>query len=210
MTSDFLIQALIFLEVFVMGMLVAIAARHAFAHFKLFGHEPEKPTLPLLPSEPLPDAVKERLFHASQAEFQAVLSQFADTLQHDLSATTKQVDNLVKQLATEIVGDELERYRMQLGKLHEQAEVDMGSIRAELDSHKAELKAKMTGELEAEKQRLVKQIDTKLADAVGSFLQEALQHNIDLGEQSAYLVSVLEEHKADFIKEVADEAEPAR
>jgi hypothetical protein len=150
MTSDFLIQALIFLEVFVMGMLVAIAARHAFAHFKLFGHEPEKPTLPLLPSEPLPDAVKERLFHASQAEFQAVLSQFADTLQHDLSATTKQVDNLVKQLATE------------------------------------------------------------MADAVGSFLQEALQHNIDLGEQSAYLVSVLEEHKADFIKEVADEAEPAR
>jgi len=41
---------------------------------------------------------------------------------------------------------------------------------------------------------------------VASFLTETLQHNVDLGAQSAYLTAMLEEHKADFAKEVADES----
>ena len=52
---------------------------------------------------------------------------------------------------------------------------------------------------------MIQQIDTRLAEAVTSFLIETLQHNVDLGAQSAYLTAQLEEHKADFIKEVADE-----
>ena len=58
----------------------------------------------------------------------------------------------------------------------------------------------------AEKQRLLQQIDTKLADAVASFLMETLQHNVDLGAQSAYLTAMLEEHKTDFAKELSDES----
>ena len=76
--------------------------------------------------------------------------------------------------------------------------------------HQAELKAKMATEIEAEKQQLIKQTDTKLADAVASFLTETLGRNIDLGNQTEYLVSLLEEHKAEFIKEVGDEAAVAR
>ena len=57
----------------------------------------------------------------------------------------------------------------------------------------------------AEKQQLIAQIDTKLADAVTSFLVETLGHNVDLGAQSDYLISVLDEHKAEFTKRVTDE-----
>ena len=60
-------------------------------------------------------------------------------------------------------------------------------------------------ELAAEKEQLAKLMDTKLADAVASFLMETLPHNVDLGAQSAYLTSMLEEHKAELVREVAGE-----
>jgi hypothetical protein len=48
-------------------------------------------------------------------------------------------------------------------------------------------------------------MDTKLADAVTSFLMETLQHNVDLGAQSAYLTAMLDEHKDELVKGVKHE-----
>jgi hypothetical protein len=82
----------------------------------------------------------------------------------------------------------------------------MGGVSQEVAKHESEVKAKITQELEADKQRLIQQIDTKLADAVGSFLVEALGNNVDLGSQNAYLAQLLEEHKGEFKKEVSADA----
>ena len=187
-----------------MGVLATIAIRHAQAHFKPAKVEPGKPVLPVS-SEILPANIKEQLLKASQAQFQTVMQHSAVQFQQDLQTTAERINDLVKRLATVIVSDELERYRLDLTRLHNQAEIDISGIKKELGTHESELKAKVAQELEAEKKQLIKQIDTKLADAVESFLLETLQHNIDLGSQTPYLIAVLEEHKADFAKEVVDE-----
>ena len=200
------LQLFLLLDVFFMGALAATAARHAYAHFR--PPPPEKPPSPSANTH-LPAAVRERLLQASQANFQAVLDHSAAELQHDLETTSVRINKLLEQLGTNIVGNELENYRLELTQLRKKAEVGMGAIKAEVAKHQAEIQAKLAHEMELEKQRLVQQIDTKLADAVGSFLIETLQHNIDLGAQSPYLTSMLEEHKTDFVKEVADEAQAA-
>ena len=64
----------------------------------------------------------------------------------------------------------------------------------------------MTEEITNEKEKLIQQIDTRLADAVTSFLIETLGHNVDLGAQNKYLIEMLEEHKPELIKGVKDEA----
>lgn len=206
--SNIFIQIFLVVDVFIMGVLAAAAWRHAYAHFRPAKHEPESPQ-PLAATEPLPAAVKEHLLKVSQDQFQSMLHQSINHLQSDLEDTTEQINNLIKRLATGVVSDELDQYRANLARLHEQAEKDLGGIKQEVNAYQTEIRAKVAQELEAEKQRLIKQIDTKLADAVGSFLLETLQHNVDLGSQTAYLTAMLEEHKADFIQEVADEAQPA-
>lgn len=211
MSGDTLFQIFLYLQIFVMGALAAVAARYAYIHFKSSSSSaaPVTPHAPQQQNEPLPPVLKERLLEASQIKFQDVLNNSAIQLQQGLEVTNGHINNLVLRLATEIVSGELERYRNDLDKLHKQAEKNMAGISEEVAKHKAEVEAKITQEIEAEKQRLIKQIDTKLADAMGSFLAEALQHNVDLGSQSAYLVSLLEEHKADFIKEVGSEDKTA-
>jgi hypothetical protein len=209
MNGNVFLQIFLFVDVFFGGVLAAIALRHARAHFNPVKHDAQSstPKLPVL--EDLPASVKENLIKSSQEKYETILNQAALSLDHNLQSTAEQIDNLIKKLATEIISSELERYRADLGKLHFQAEKDLGTVKTNMDGYQEQIKVQIAQELEAEKQRLVKQIDTKLADAVGSFLVDALQHNVDLGSQGPYLISLLEEHKADFIKEVGDESKPA-
>jgi hypothetical protein len=199
----------LYLDFFIIGALTTVAVRHAYAHFRPLKHEPKDPN-PSTPNDLIPTAVKERLLQAAQNHYQTALSHSADQLQRNLESTTEQINNLIKRLAVEIVSSELERYRTELNQLHGQAVIDLSGIKKEMAGHQAELKAKLAQEMEVEKQQLIKQIDTKLGDAVGSFLLETLQHNIDLGSQSSYLIAMLEEHKADFVKEVTDEVQSDR
>jgi F0F1-type ATP synthase membrane subunit b/b' len=220
MTGNTFLQIFLFLQIFIIGMLVTLAIQHALAHYRPGQPKAENPE-PLypLPHEHIPPAVKEKMIQESQRQFQATLNQSASDLQRDLKESSAQINNLVNKLASGIVASELERYQEELNRLQDKANTEMGGIRTEIAKHEDELKAKLSQvieaerqrsikEIESEKQRLIKQIDTKLADAVGSFLVETLQHNIDLGSQSSYLIAMLEEHKADFVKGVADETQP--
>jgi hypothetical protein len=208
MTSNGFLLGLLFIQVFILGVLAALAFKHARAHFK-----PVKPELPVPAFQPnyqtMPPEVKEHLMHLSQEQFQSVVKQSAMQLQHELGNSSIQINSLIQKFATDIVENEMQRYRQELDKLRIQADGHMSVVRQEMEKHKVELKAKMEQEVAAEKQRLVRQIDAKLADAVGSFLLETLRHNIDLGNQKDYLVAMLEEHKGDFIKEVGDNESPA-
>jgi F0F1-type ATP synthase membrane subunit b/b' len=199
-----LLQLFLVIDVFFMGALAAVAARHAYAHFKPPQHEPEKPHAPSQNGH-LPPAVREHLLEAAQSKFQGVLDSSAEELQHDLQSTAERLNKQLDKVGTDIVGKEMVHYQAELIELRKKAEEAIGGAQAEITTHQAELKAKLEEDMAAEKQRLVQQLDTKLADAVASFLLETLQHNVDLGAQAAYLTTMLEEHKADFTKGISDE-----
>jgi F0F1-type ATP synthase membrane subunit b/b' len=201
------LQIFLFIQIFIAGFLAAVAARYAYAHFRPARPAAQTPKSPAA-DEYVSPAVKEHLRQASQVQFEAVLKRAAHQLQDELQMSSEQINNLVNHLATEIVSGEMERYRQELSRLQDQANTEMSGIKTAVSKHEAEIKAQMAQEIAAEKQRLLKQIDAKLADAVGSFLLETLGHNVDLGSQSSYLVTMLEEHKADFIKGVGDEVQP--
>jgi F0F1-type ATP synthase membrane subunit b/b' len=226
--STTLLQLFLLLIVFVMGVLVTIAVQHAYAHYHPQPHEAEKPHPATAPGGHLPAAVKERLVQQSQANFQAVLDKSAADLEHDLERTSNELNKVLQKIGTEVVGNEMERYRLQLDQIRKEAATAISGAQDEISKHQADLKAKLeeeqatvraklseeitaekqrlVQEIVAEKQQLLQQIDTKLADAMASFLLESLGHNVDLGAQTAYLTALLEEHKADFKREVSNEA----
>lgn len=198
------LQLFILLNVFLIGVLVPIAARHAYAHFKPPAREVEKPRQPSQAVH-LPPEIKERLLQAAQVKFQTMLDHSADELQHNLRITTAELNKQLEKLGGEIANTEMQRYRADLEGLRAQTQAAIGGAQIEIVGHQTEIKAKLVEEMAIEKQRLIQQIDTKLADAVASFLTETLQHNVDLGAQSTYLAAMLEEHKAELIKGISDE-----
>jgi predicted metal-dependent hydrolase len=190
--------------------LATIVLRHGYIHIWPRRRQAEAPPEEATEGAVLPEELKQQLVMSSQRNFESTLNQSVEKLHKDLQVTTEHINNLVMRVATEIVSGELEKYRNEFQQLHQQAASDMNGISDEITKHKAELEAKLAQEAEAEKQKLAKQLDTKLGDAVASFLLETLQHNVDLGNQNQYLISMLEEHKADFKKEVTDESQPSK
>lgn len=215
MSATFL-QIFLLINVFLIGALTAVAIRHAYAHFKPQTHDAEKPHAANHAVQ-LPPAVKARLLASAEHNFQTVLDRSATQLEHNLQTTAGLLDKQLEKLGSEILRDEMRRYREAIDELRARTELSIGSAQTEITQHQedlksklaerqAELEAKLLEDMTAEKQRLTQQIDTKLADAVASFLVETLQHNVDLGAQTAYLTSMLDEHKAELSREVTDEA----
>lgn len=212
------LEIFLLVNVFVIGGLCVLAAQYAYAHFR--PHEPAK-AHPTKQSVQLPPAVKEKLLLAAESNFQKMLDHSATELQKDLKVTTGQMNEQLQRLGADIINDEMKRYKASLDELRAQTEITIGGAQTEVKAHQADLEAKfavrqaemeskLQEEMTAEKQRLMQQIDTRLADAVASFLLDTLQHNADLGAQSAYLTAMLDEHKDDFKREVGDETTTAK
>ena len=210
------LQIFLLVNIFLIGAISATAIRHAYAHFRPQPVEIEKPKPTVQPNAHIPADVREHILQAAQTNFQNILDHSATELEHDLKMTVVQLNGRLERFGVEIVNDEMKRYRMDLDQLRKQTETNISGAQTEINQHQTDLKskidqrrieleAKLTDEIATEKQLLIQQIDTKLADAVASFLTETLQHNIDLGAQSAYLISTLQEHKAELTKGITDE-----
>jgi hypothetical protein len=198
-----------------MGLVAAAAIRHAYAHFRPDHHEHDQPHATTEVVH-VPLAVKQRLLETAESNFQKVLDRTAVALQNELDTTAKHINIELEKIGSKIVNDEMERYALEIEKLKQQAETSFSGAEADVTKHQAELTAKITEqqalletqltEKMAEKEQIMLQnLDAKLSDAVVSFLTETLQHNVDLGAQSAYLTTMLDEHKAEIIKGISGE-----
>ena len=194
-------------DVLLIGVFAPIAVRHARAHFwhKKQAASDTKQHAPVQNGH-LPPSIREHLLEEAQHNFERVLNTSAKELQEDLTAAALDIHKLLEKMGTEAVAGELESYRTRLAELQKKTEEDMVGMRENIAAQQEELKAKVAADIQAEKQRLLTQIDTRLADAVTSFLLDTLQHEIDLGAQQTYLIKMLDEHKEEFMKEVKDEA----
>lgn len=212
MNSTLLLSFLL-VNVFLIGVFAAIAVRHALAHFRPQPHD--EPVHHATPHEQakLPPAVKERLLKAAEVHFEAVLTHATGEFHKDLKQTATSLNHRLTMLGTTMIDQEMKDYKAKLGELTTQLEGSLqasqanivaaqAAATAKLAEQQAALDTKLTEEVAAEKERLLADIDTKLADAVSSFLIETLGHEVDLGAQASYLTSMLDEHKDAIIKEV--------
>ena len=214
------LQVFILVNVFLIGVVSAIGLRHALAHFRPHAHDADRVQKPTPPAVRLAPEVKEKLLQDAQKNYQKILDNAAGELQLDLARTSEQLNKKLDALGNQIVTDEMKRYQKSMEELQQHTEQAVHGTQEQLDKHQDDLKtrlaerqkqleAKLDEDIAAEKELLIAQIDTKLADAAASFLLETMQHDVDLGAQTTYLTKMIEEHKDEFKKEVGGESTAA-
>lgn len=191
------LQIFLIINAFILGGLVTVAVQHAYAHFRPHKDEEKKPVA-VDRSAHLPPAVREQMITEAKAKYQSMLDKSALELEKDLGSTANILTTQLHKIGGKIVNDELEQYKYALRDMHVQADAAINGGRKDIETYRDEMKTKLAAEMEAEKLRLTTQIDTKLSDAVVSFLIETLQHDVDLGAQAPYLTKTLEAHKEEF------------
>ena len=247
MGSD-LLQIILLANVFLLGIAVAIAARH------FMGHDTPKHTTSLS------EETRQQLAETMKTEFASALEASSASLKNDMTSTAKELNRLLATFGTEILNEEMKLFRDNLESIRKKTVLETGNTHGQIAAHQAELEmdlAKRRGELQAqieqhqhglektildlqtsveqslktrqaafaqslekreaslnmdldteiakERALLIQQIDTKLGDAMASFLLNSLGTNVDLGAQGPYLMKLLEAHKDELKKEVAGE-----
>lgn len=200
------LQIFFIINALIIGGLVTIAVQHAYAHYHPQKVEEKKvPTTPQDRTARLPVEVREQLLADAHKKYQLMLDRAGSELEKDLASTSNMLTDQLKRIGAKIVNDELEQYKGTLRDMHVQADEAINGGRKDIVAYQQEMRAKLAAEVSVEKDRLVGLIDTSLSDAVASFLIETLQHDVDLGAQAPYLTKMLDEHKEEFKKSIADE-----
>lgn len=219
------LQIILIINVFILGAALALAIEHMWLHFhpRDFNVDPNNPN----GGVHLPMIVKERLLRSAETDYQEVLDRSVSDFKGDLRATTTKINSQLTQISGDILGEEMDRYKTTLNELRAKAEQTRSQAQTDVERHQAELEAliierqkmletkfmerhaalekQAEAEIIATKNAYIKRIDTKLAEAVASFLATTLQYNADLGAQEPYLLAELDKHKNELIKEVTDE-----
>lgn len=197
------LQIFLLVNVFLIGVGVAIGARHLYAHYR---PQPEVKKTPA-PEQAvrLSAQTRELLIKEAENTYRDTLTKTTTTLVKDLEQTATALNVDLQKVGTKIIDDQLLNFKQTLNQIHSETQTASTAAIQDIAALQAEAKAKMEAEIQAEKTRLLEQIDTKLADGVVAFLIETLQHDVDLGAQTKYLTKMLDEHKADFASRVNNE-----
>ncbi len=201
---ELFLQIFLLINVFLIGVGVAIGGRHLYAHYR--PHPEEKKVHPAEQAVRLSAETREQLIKEAEETYRGTLTKTTTTLVRDLEQTATTLNADLQKVGTKIIDDELARFKQTLEQIHVETQAASKSATEDIAATHAEAKQKMEAEIQAEKTRLIEQIDTKLADSVVAFLIETLQHDVDLGAQTKYLTKMLDEHKADFSGRVNNES----
>ncbi len=196
------LQIFLYFDVFIIGVVASIVVRHANAHFRTNKQQVPKLQKPL--KNDLPLAMREKLIEQSSDKFQHIIDHSALELEHQLAVTGDKINTTIKKLAAQIITKELEGFQDLFKNYQAQAAKELEDAKTQTDKYRAQLKSQAEQEINAQKQRILSVIDNKLGDSVMSFLLEAMQHEIDIGSQSDYLIKQLEAHKEEFKQAIND------
>jgi F0F1-type ATP synthase membrane subunit b/b' len=197
------------LNALIVGVVATLAVQHAFAHYR--PAEEKKSEVQSLPKM-LPD-MKKKLLEEAEEKFRQQIVTATTGLQKDIEKTTAELSTHVTKIGGEIISTEMQRYRESLEALRRQTDQIIKQAQAGVSQHqtdlgnridelRGELEKKLQADIDAEKEHMIAQIDTKITDAVTAFLSETLQHNVDLGSQTNYIIGMLEEHKDTIAQEI--------
>ncbi len=144
------------------------------------------------------EELEQRLREAYSGEIDKATKTFGT----DLAATSTRLSEQVSRLTTTVIEEELEAYQKTLQEVREVASQAMDQIHATVEKQRVELRHGMEAELAAEKQRLADKFDAKFGDVVSSYISESLGSGVDLGAQMQFILTNLEEHKAEIRKDL--------
>lgn len=208
---DIFLAFFLALNAFFIGVFVTWAFRHWDVHLRR-----QKPTTASSPQIEIPSGLREQMIQMARDRLEQSLVASSTHFGTELDKTSARLNSLLEKFGSDIVSDEMNLFQSRLKELREEAEQSLHGAQSQIKAHQAELEAAITArrqeleknladEIAAERQTMIKQIDTKLSDAMTSFLLESLGHNVDLGAQTPYLISLLDEHKDELKKEVGYE-----
>lgn len=195
--GDIALNIFLLVNVFVIGVVVAVAIMHARAHFRADDTKPaKKAALPMLPHD-----VRQRIIEEAEGDYEKVLRKSAVAFEKDLETTASHLSEQLSKIGNEIMDDEMRRYRTGLDDLRKETEYAVGSASQEITKHQEELRTKLASrqaEIEAKLSETQAELEAKFAARTTELEQTFKQKQVEYAEKQAALESELAHHQTEL------------
>lgn len=152
MGFDTILQPFLIANVFIIGVVVALAVSNAWAHFRPQNSREKKRVSTML----LPADTRARILNEAEEAYHRIVAKTAVQLEENLASTTKSLGEHLDRLGSTLVNDELKRYQTELDELRSRTQGAIGKAETEINRHQMDVKTKLL-----ERQN---EIDSKLAE----------------------------------------------
>lgn len=145
---------------------------------------------------------REELRNRGRLHFENIIGENAMFLQQDLRLTTSQLNEYMKEEITQKLEEEFDKYEQSIMDAKQLAIESIQKTNAAIEEQRIQLSQQVTQEIEAEKDRFIKQFSENTADIVNHYILSAIGNQIDLSDQLEYILNELEANKQAILEDI--------
>ncbi len=145
---------------------------------------------------------REELRNRGRLHFEKILGENAMFLQQDLRLTTSQLNEYMKGEISKDLKDAFANYQSAITDAKQLAVESIEKTKTAIDEERSGLVAQLEKEVGEEKERRIKQFETRMAQVVNHYVLSAIGNQIDLNDQLEYILTEMESHKAAIIEDI--------
>jgi hypothetical protein len=195
MDMGWVIQAVIYLNVFLVGVLITIGIQQWRAHRRVIKSNSAV--------EMLPEKVRDEVIDNARKHYQRAVYKTAIELDHNLAATNQRLNESLEKLRTSISKDEGERYNEALKTIRDQAAKIVGSTASEIQAHQQALRQHFEQHQKTLDAELEKQADAtklELQKQRSDYQQRQASFEAQLAEHQRQIQAALEQREMSLDK----------
>jgi len=152
------------------------------------------------------DEFREELRNRGRLHFEKIIGENAMFLQQDLRLTTSQLNEFMKQEITRTLQEEFAKYEQSIDDAKQIATQSIQKTQEALEQQRQALSQQLEGEVQKERDRLIKRFEDNMADIVNHYVMQAIGNQIDLSDQLEFILSDMEANKQAMIEDVQNGA----
>ena len=123
-------------------------------------------------------------------------------LEASVNKGVEQLAAHVNDVASTSIRNEFDKYQASLRALNNQTIEQFAKIQADLEQQRNDLLKQLQTEVAQERERRLNKFGERINDVVSSYLAETLGSRVDLGAQSGYILESLQKHKEDIKRDI--------
>ena len=150
------------------------------------------------------DQFREELRNRGRLHFEKIIGENAMFLQQDLRLTTSQLNEYMKQEISKKLREEFAKYEQAVTDAKQIAIDSIQKTNQAVEEERQILSAQVKEAYVREKERMMKQFESNLADIINHYVLAAIGDQIDLSDQLEYILADLENNKQALLEDITN------
>jgi len=145
---------------------------------------------------------REELRNRGRLHFEKIIGENAMFLQQDLRLTTSQLNEYMKAEITKKLQEEFDKYEQSIMDAKQLAIDSIEKTNKAIDEQRQTLGAQVQSQIDAQKAQLIQNFTENMTDIINHYLNAAIANQVDLSDQTPYIVAQMEENKAAILEDI--------